>query len=313
MNPAVIKGYHTYYNEHDSRVSEHSPVTGVYPSVAGVACSHRTSTTTDARSNVRSLDSYRPANDNSEQNIAQLLADYPLPEEGRFGCYCIADSNRYSDIARAVECTVFQQFFGNTPELMHREYLPYEDHSKFLLVVDRDLKKAAGAFRIIKHSDRGLKTLNDIEKEPISMPTSRVLEHHHIDDLDKTWEAGTMAVLKEYRGRATDHFVSTALYSLFCTEAVKAGIEHVVAILDEHAYFQLTELFAVPFVPILDSKPFSYLGSESNRAVYMHVPDARPTVRKYMRELDERTLQVIGPYLRRLAFSEGLPTVVDVT
>ena len=94
--------------------------------------------------------------------VGTLINEYPLRGEGRFGCYRLHGTSRFSDIARSVECRVFQHFFGNTAAAMQAAYGPYEQSSHFFLMVDRQEKCSAGTLRIIENSERGLKTLNDI-------------------------------------------------------------------------------------------------------------------------------------------------------
>jgi hypothetical protein len=123
---------------------------------------------------------------------------------------------------------------------------------------------------------------------------------------------GTLAVRREYRGKTSDHYVSTMLYGLFYAEARRQGVEHVVTVLDKHAYAQLTQFLGVPFVPIADSEPFNYLGSENSRAAYMHVPGAGDAVEEYMNRVDKNVLPFIQPYLLRLSRAEGLPKPIGV-
>ena len=215
-------------------------------------------------------------------------------------------------MARAVECSVFQEFFGNGPSIMAREYGPYEAYSKFLLVVDRATEQPAGVLRIIQHSENGLKTLNDIAQEPLSISLQTVIDYHGIDDLSQCWEVGSLAVLKPYRGEAAGHLVSTMLYGLFYKLVSGLGIRHVVAILDGHAYAQLTETFSVPFVPIAGSAPFPYLGSDNNRAAYARVSALVPTMETKTDQLEETTRKILKPHLSRMMYGAGLPPVVEI-
>jgi len=240
------------------------------------------------------------------------MAEHPLPDEGRFGCYLLAASSSYSDIARAIECEVFEKFFGNVPAEMAREYARYEASSLFFLVVERETQRPAGVLRVIEHSAAGLKTLNDIQGAPLHLPTSKVLARHGIDDLRRCWDVGTLAVVKEFRGKAHNHIVSTMLYGLLHVAVRKHAIDHLVAVLDSHAYMQLTQLLGVPFVPILGSEPFSYLGSENSRAAYAHMPHVTPAVEAFMSSLNDDMRRLLAPHVARVIYGEGLPTAVEV-
>src|SRR5262245_35122566 len=97
----------------------------------------------------------------------QLLAERPAGQR-RFCCYRLSSDSPYSDIARTIECKVFDDFFGNSPDVMTEQYGPYEAQSSFLLVVDRRAQRPAGALRIIASSPhRGLKTLEEIVNAPL--------------------------------------------------------------------------------------------------------------------------------------------------
>jgi len=242
----------------------------------------------------------------------QLMREYPATGTGRFSAYSIPDSSPYSDLARSIERRVFEPFFGSSPAVMNEEYRRYEAHSMFLLVVDRELSQPAGTLRVIMNSENGLKSLNDIQGEPLNLSLRRVMEYHGMESLDRCWDVGTMAVLKPYRGPQNEHFVGTMLYGLFHAAACKAGIEHAVAILDGHAYKQLTEKLAVPFETIAGTGPFEYLGVKGTRASYLPVPRVVPTVQSYMDGLDLETRITLRPFLARVIYAEGLPEPVQI-
>jgi len=244
--------------------------------------------------------------------VRRLMREYPPAGAGRFAVYSIPDSSPYSDIARTIERRVFEPFFGSTSTVMVEEYRRYEAHSMFLVAVDRELDQPAGTLRVIKNSENGLKSLNDIQGEPLHLSARRVMEYHGIDTLDKCWDVGTLAVLKPYRGPQNEHFVGTMLYGLFHAAACRAGIEHAVAILDGHAFRQLTEKLAVPFETIAGTGPFEYLGVKGTRASYLPVTKVVPSVEGYMKTLDPQTRITLRPFLARVIYAEGLPDPVQI-
>lgn len=266
------------------------------------------------RGAARSVESYRPPVIGQTEDLVRLLTEWPLPSSGgRFGCYFVADSSPFSDLARGIECSVFQQFFGNDPALMAAEYGPYEEHSSFFLVVDRERCQVAGALRVIENSDRGLKTLNDIAQPPLAISLEKVIHHQRIEDLDKCWDVGTVAVLKEYRGRTSGHVVSAMLYGMLRATARRSGIEHLVAVLDTHAHGQLVDVMGVPFTPIADSEPFEYLGSATSIAVHVRMDQIIRSVEAHMQRLDTSLLQLVKPLLEFVVCEAHLPAVVRVT
>ena len=107
----------------------------------------------------------------------------------------------YSDLARVVECTVFQKFFGNTPECMANAYAAYEEGSLFFLVVDQDEHTVAGALRVIVPSAKGLKTLNDVAEAPLHITLEQVKQFHSIENPRRCWDV----VLSSNRDRTARH------------------------------------------------------------------------------------------------------------
>lgn len=247
-----------------------------------------------------------------EHRLSDLLQEWPLPSGTRFGCYLIPHRSRFSDLARQVECTVFERFFGNTPQCMADAYGEYEASSMFLMVVDQEQRCAAGALRIIMPSARGLKSLNDIAEAPPYITAQQVTAYHHIEDPRRCWDIGSVAVRKEYRAAATDHTVSLMLYGHVHSLMMRRGIEHMVTVLDKHAFTQLTEALGVPVVPIAGSEPFSYLGSDTSYAGYMHVPHMGPSCEDYLASLKPEMQPVIRPYISRLLYLEGMTELVEV-
>lgn len=257
-------------------------------------------------------DSYRLPRASAEAKLSELMEEWPLPSGYQFGCYLIPHRSRFSDIARVVECSVFEKFFGNTPECMVDAYAPYEENSLFLLVVDQLQRQAAGALRIILPSPKGLKSLNDITGAPLYINAEQIVQLHAIADPRRCWDIGTLAVLKEYRAAASDHMVSLMLYGQLYALLRRRDIDHMVTVLDRHAYAQLTELLGVPFVSIAGSEPFSYLGSDHSRASYLHLPSVESSVEAHIEGLSPEVQQLLQPYVARLLHREGMSELVEV-
>lgn len=256
--------------------------------------------------------SYSLQRGSMDLRLHDLLTEHPLSDPSSFGCYRLHGTSPFSDIARRIECDVFEEFFGNAADVMVSEYGPYEEHSEFLLTVDRTSARAVGALRFITHSERGFKTLNDIATPPLSISAESIKTAHGIRDWTRCWDIATVAVIPELRGEAGGQLVSVALYGHTYALALRSGIEHFIAILDEHAYRQLTRTFAIPFAPILDTAPFSYLGSESSRATYVRLADIRAHMQRHLEGFDDKRRALLAPYFRRLLDGIGLPPVVDV-
>jgi hypothetical protein len=257
-------------------------------------------------------DSYRAQGADADALLHDLLEEWPLQARSRFGCYLVPHKSRFSDVARVVECAVFERFFGDTPERMAEYYAAYEEHSLFLLVVDQDEQRAAGALRIILPSYKGLKSLNDIANAPLYVSAEDVVKNHAIMDARRCWDIGTLAVLKEYRGASSDHMVSLMLYGYLYALMRRRGIQHLVTVLDKHAHWQLTQFLGVPIVPIAGSPPFTYLGVDDSRASYLYVPSATSAVEAHLHALPPQKQELLRPYIARLLYLEGMTDILEV-
>ena len=227
--------------------------------------------------------------DNQAADLAEQLLTLRPPTSGdRFVCYPIGGSSAFAALGRRIELEVFEAAFGNDRAVMEREYGPYEDASRFFVVMDQVARRPAGVLRVIENSGSGLKTLVDIADEPLRISRQAFEDFHGVTELDACWDVGTVAVLPEYRRSAsTTREVSLMLYRALYVHAMREGIEHFVAVIDEHAHRGLRAL-GVPFVPIHGSGPFAYLDSASSTALYGHVTEFRPRMEARYRRLRRR-------------------------
>lgn len=209
----------------------------------------------------------------------RLLAERPANGNDRFVAYEFDGDDPYSNLGRSIELTVFDETFpDNKVEDLEREYGPYERASSFFVVMDQKSKQPIGALRIIRNSEAGLKTLNDIAGEPLTISTESFMNFHQVTSLDNVWDVGTVAVLPEFRTTGIKSAIgknpqpNIMLYRSLYAKARYEGIDHFVSVIDHKAHRGL-KLLGVPFVPINDSEPFSYVGSESSTALYGYVPE----------------------------------------
>lgn len=244
--------------------------------------------------------SYRPHSGRTDYRLLSQLDS--TPSQQSMACYVVPHGHPLANSARGIESAVFREFFGNDPATMQAAYEPYEAASTWLLVVDSHLRRAAGTIRVIKHSAAGLKTLVDVSRPPLGIPTFRVLEQHRLD-LAKTWDIGTLAVLPEYRG---DHLVASELYGQLYALGRRNRIKHAVTVLDDHAYQQLVTVLGVPWVPMCGSEPGPYLGSAKSHAVVAEVDKMAPASEKHVASLPVEMREVVGPLARRIFRGEGL-------
>ena len=227
----------------------------------------------------------------------RLLAEREPRSDDRIVCYRLEQGSPYENVARTIECEVFEKFFGNNAEEMADEYGPYEPQSIFFLSVDQFSKQPAGVLRVIENGPAGLKTLTDLEtSEDPAVPhlsPNDVQVHHEIESLDTCWDVGTVAVRKEYRAsRAEAQETSVQLYRALYTAALESGVDHFVSIIDARPYDKMTNYLGIPFVPMAGSEPFSYLGSEKIYADYGEV-------RKFYEKMNRKRKTVRGFMARK--------------
>ncbi|AGL18369.1 hypothetical protein [Actinoplanes sp. N902-109] len=236
---------------------------------------------------------YDLAADEVRRITAQLLTAHP--GRARFGCLVTGPDSPLAAVGRALEREVFERTFGNDSQVMAKEYGPYEDHSRFFVVLDRRRRVPAGVARMIEGTGRGVKTVDDAPAL-IGVPLDQILAGHGMTG-GTVWDCATLAVRPEYRGRGTGLLVSSLLYRTFLVEGRRRGVRHAVSMLDRGAYRSIA-LLGTPLQPLAGSGPFAYLGSAENRAVYMDFPAIAPAVTAHARDL-RRSARLRLDVLRR--------------
>ncbi|MEV6843866.1 hypothetical protein [Actinoplanes sp. NPDC051411] len=207
----------------------------------------------------------------SEMRMRGLAALYGYPAGGPFIALAVRPDDLLADVARTVERRVFEESFAMDAAVMTEEYAAYEQDSMFFLVIERRTGAPAGAARVI---DGGGKTLDDAP-DVIGVDLGTIVEKHGLFG-GKIWDFATLAVLPEYRGGKST-MVSSLLYRAFLNAGRRAGVQHVVAMLDRRAHRGIA-LIGAPFEPMAGSEPFEYLGSPSTSALYMRFADIEPAI-----------------------------------
>jgi hypothetical protein len=177
--------------------------------------------------------------------------------------------------ARQCEADVFLDRFGNTREELAAEYGPYEPASVFLALVDDD-GVAHAAARMIRPGPAGLKTINDLAREPWGIDPVLAVRRAGVDPA-ASWEAATFAVRRGVRRRGYD--AMEALFYGVAVGSIVNGYETVTAIIDEHVLGMVGALglFLTAFP---GTEPGPYLGSPSSSALYAHVEEILATQRR---------------------------------
>ena len=224
-----------------------------------------------------------------------LLAEQPPVVDENFICYQLDGASTLSDIGRYVERVVFEDAFGNDASEMKEEYGAYEDDSVFYVTIDQAAAMPVGVLRVIKQGEAGLKTLNDLLEMMPELTLDMIYERHAIAQDEEVWDVGTVAVLPEYRDKSgKGSAASVQLFRALYLDAMNHDVKHMVSVIDRKAHQKLTGFLGVPFVPLADLKPFSYLGSKKSRAVYGRVDS-------FYEKMSARPKGPIGRVQRHLA------------
>lgn len=170
------------------------------------------------------------------------------------------------EAARECEEDVFLEAFGNTRTQLDEEYGPYNDQSVFIAVSDEN-GAVLGAARLITPGAAGLKTLNDIGREPWLVDGRRSASAVELD-VDRTWDIATIGVRRELRG--SNPLITAAMYHAILAASRVNDVVDAVAILDDHARRVLASVgYIYPVLPGTETRP--YLGSPASTPCYAHI------------------------------------------
>jgi hypothetical protein len=201
------------------------------------------------------------------EELAGVLVDRRTPVEP-FGSYVLRSGEPAAELGRHVERTVFLETFGDTRELLDREYERYEPASVFFVVIDHRRRVPAGMMRIIVPSPAGFKSLEDLPRV-WRAPAEEVLAGVERSwDLGRLWDFATLAVAPEYRGEAALGLITQALVQTLTMVGRRWGARRFVAILDLPVLRMLQWRMGRPFEWFPDLEPRPYLGSPASAAVW---------------------------------------------
>lgn len=242
-------------------------------------------------------DKYALSAEKLRERTAELLREKPPTGSFAQVCYQLDGGDPLADIARTIECQVFEPAFGNDAPDMQEQYGPYEQQSQFRLAVDRASVEPMGALRNIKNGPAGFKTLNDLATHFIRvgeiLPENaqdfiqELLDHHGITDLDKCWDIGTVAVPPQYRFDK-GYLTSIQLYRGMHVAAMTEGIEHFVSMIDANAHRILVKYLGIPFKALGGIGPVAYLGSDKTYPVYGDASEFLKSANRKKKEMRER-------------------------
>lgn len=198
-----------------------------------------------------------------------------------FGLYVVGGDEPLADVARALEAEVFDDTFGNSPEVLAAEYGPYDDVSVFIVVLDHHRAGVAGMIRLILDGHGSLKSMTDIEGEPWNTALDEALEAAGITDIDPAdaLDVTTLAVHADYRGATTSGLISLALYQAVVQVALAGGFRWLVTILDVVVLDLINGASTDPFRHYPGVEPMRYLDSPASVPVWCDFDEYEPRIR----------------------------------
>lgn len=233
----------------------------------------------------------------NEHAIGVLVSELvPIEEErqGRpYGVHVIEGSSRYADIARYIELTVFDKFFGNDIRVMREEYEPYDEHSTFLVVLDYEKQEPAGVIRLIEPSEVGLKSLEDLTDSEGPWASKEHSIQSRLTELgdpsgQNTVDIGTMGVMPKYRSAHARTGVSAALYSTCVRWSLNEGYNHWLTIVDRRIY-RMMQAWGEPFVHFEGCDWASYLDSKASLPVHTELTSGLERIKSYDMAVEAKT------------------------
>jgi hypothetical protein len=235
------------------------------------------------------------------RDVADLAAELADGKSTPFGAYVFAADDPRSRLARSVEEAVFDEVFGNSPDLLAAEYGRFEAATVFSCIVDHRRRRPAAAKRLIFDSPAGFKSLTDIELGPWARPVDEVLARTGLVlDRARTLDVATAAVAPEYRGSRTDGLVSLAMNQVTSRLSVLCDIAWWVTILDVHVLELYQTALHEPMRYYHGIEPLSYLDSPLSVPVYCDI------------EAWRRRLAAVDPVLHSVLIDGvGLGDAVD--
>ncbi|HVV25729.1 MAG TPA: GNAT family N-acyltransferase [Candidatus Saccharimonadales bacterium] len=236
--------------------------------------------------------------------VEDLTPDEEIRQGRRFGLHVIEGNEPASDIGRFVESQVFDEFFQNDLERMKQEYSPYDAESTFLSVLDYEEKKPVGVIRIIRPSEAGLKSLNDLvdpsgpwfkEGDTVEKRFSEIGS-----DPEHTVDISTMAIMPEYRTNHAADGASAALYSSCVRWSLAHGYNRWVTIVDESIY-DMMQSWGEPFQPFKDAEWASYIDSAKSIPVHTELHSGLEKIKRFDQDMTQKfgnPVDIHGLYTR---------------
>jgi ribosomal protein S18 acetylase RimI-like enzyme len=183
---------------------------------------------------------------------------------GRLSAHLAGPDDDAALLSLQVTASVFFDAFGNTPELLRREYADLLPAMTHVVVLDRVAQAPVGALILQQGPAATLKTLVDLAAPPWSMPVAASLAALDLLPDDRTTaDLLVMAVDGAFRNRGIAQLLMYAGWVV----SVARGVDRWTAILDDGLLRGLGQLTAGAVVPIGSARSAPYLGSPGSTPI----------------------------------------------
>jgi hypothetical protein len=200
------------------------------------------------------------------------LAARTIASEGRpetpFGTYVFGPDEPAAELARHIERNVFDEEYGNSPELMEAEYGPYEAGSIFLCVLDHRRSLPVGMMRLLFPGVCGLKSVDDLRRI-WGVGIDEAATRTGLDfDAARACDVATLAVAPGYR----QGLITTALCQGLGMTTAATDVRWLVSILDVRVLRLLQLRLNKLFFEFDSVEPLRYLDSPASLPVWCDLP-----------------------------------------
>jgi ribosomal protein S18 acetylase RimI-like enzyme len=185
---------------------------------------------------------------------------------GRFSVHLVDAHEDGALLSLQVAADVFLEAFGNTADVLSREYADLLRSMTHLVVLDRETRTAVGCLILQEGDAEDLKTVVDVASPPWSTPADRTLDALGLGPGDRT--AADLLVLAVDPAHRSQGVALLLLYAGWVVSAAR-GIDRWTAILDDPLLGSLGRLTGGALRPLAASQP--YLGSTGSTPVTLRM------------------------------------------
>jgi hypothetical protein len=200
---------------------------------------------------------------------SRLARSLTAGSSGRLSAHLAGPDDDAALLSLQVTASVFYESFGNTPELLHREYADLLRSMTHVVVLDKVAQAPVGALILQEGPAASLKTVVDLAGAPWSLDPSTSLAVLGLWPSDVTAaDLLVMAVDGAFRNRGIAQLLMYAGW----VASVARGVDRWTAILDDGLLQGLDQLTAGAVLPIASSAP--YLGSPGSTPITVRMNPA---------------------------------------